>query len=152
MLHKQILLHKLCSIDCCKFDVKVTNPTHSPMSVILLPFCEERMKSSHPVPCGKVSLPRDSYEVPAKDTLAEFECSVLPPSSNEDALLVRFSQPNKLGFRCQVALDENFDASKEDRWVALRLKHDYTDTLNQKSEPVWITHTIFINLKQPSIQ
>ena len=53
----------------------VTNPTHSPVSVIMLPYCEEGSKSL-PVISGKVALPTDSYEIPPKDTLAEFECSI----------------------------------------------------------------------------
>ena len=80
------------------------------------------------------------FQIPAS---AEFECSV---TSDTDGV-IRFTQPNKLGFKCHVTLDG--DNNVDERWVAFRLKHDYTDTLNQKSNPnpVWITHTVFINLK-----
>ena len=128
----------------------VTNPTHSPISVIMLPFCEERVNSSFPSICGKVSLPTDSYEIPPKDTLAEFECSITEGSGEEaeDHSIIRFTQPNKIGFKCNVELDDHFNiGTTGDRWVAFRLKHDYTDTLHQKEHPVWITHTVFINLK-----
>lgn len=91
-----------------------------------------------------VSLPTNSYEIPPKATIAEFECAI---TSEEEDGSITFSQPNKLGFKCKVTLDEGYDKDS-DHWVAVRLKHDYIDTLNQKSEPIWLTHTVFINLKK----
>ena len=67
----------------------------------------------------------------------------------DDDFIVRFTQPNKVGFRCRVKLSDMFPESSTDRWVAILLKHDYTDMLNQKTEPVWITQTVFVNLNWP---
>ena len=38
----------------------------------MLPFCDESTFS--PDICGQIDLPTDSYEIPAKDTLSEFDC------------------------------------------------------------------------------
>ncbi|CAG5083610.1 Oidioi.mRNA.OKI2018_I69.PAR.g10419.t1.cds [Oikopleura dioica] len=85
----------------------VTNPTHSPMNIILLPFCDElpedeRTKRNFPVITGKIMLPTDSYEIPAKDTLLDYSCLTkttenLPQS--EDGKIV-LPQPNKVAFNC----------------------------------------------------
>jgi len=122
----------------------ITNPTHSPVNVIMLPFCEENTFS--PDICGQIDLPTDSYEIPAKDTLSEFDCRMEGKKDGDDDFIVRFTQPNKVGFRCRVKLSDTFPESSIDRWVAILLKHDYTDMLNQKTEPVWITQTVFVNL------
>lgn len=125
----------------------VTNPTHSSMNIILLPFCEEENEnSSFPKITGKIILPADSYEIPAKDTLLDYSCLTkstenLEPA--EDGKIV-FPQPNKIAFNCTYQSDGTGDSEGDsEKWVALRIKHD---TVDQKQQSIWISHVVFIKI------
>lgn len=127
------------------FVLVITNPTHSNVTVTLLPYCEQPEDKNLPPLCGKLTLPNDSFDIPAKETITDLDSAKVSSNDVSDGS-IRFRQKNKIGLNCSVALDPEHMGNTSEKWIGLRLKHDYLDTLNKKTEPVWLTHTIFINL------
>lgn len=55
----------------------ITNPTHSNVTVTLLPYCEQPEDKNLPQLCGRLTLPNDSFDIPAKETITDLDSGMV---------------------------------------------------------------------------
>ena len=71
------MIWKPSKTDEKSFVLVITNPTHSNVTVTLLPYCEQPEDKNLPQLCGRLTLPNDSFDIPAKETITDLDSGMI---------------------------------------------------------------------------
>ena len=71
------MIWKPSKADEKSFVLVITNPTHSNVTVTLLPYCEQPEDKNLPQLCGRLTLPNDSFDIPAKETITDLDSGMI---------------------------------------------------------------------------